>query len=109
MEPQFVERMRMLLVSRRAKLLHSEEGLESAAKELRDGGDVDLVDHAQSATAEDVVSTLDDRERRELGELDAALERLAEGRYGICSGCEEEIPEARLEVLPEARTCAGCA
>lgn len=44
-----------------------------------------------------------------LEEIDAALARLAEGAYGVCTACGEPIDPARLEVRPAARTCVACA
>ena len=44
-----------------------------------------------------------------LGEITAALERVADGSYGICAVCGEPIDPARLEARPVARTCVGCA
>lgn len=41
----------------------------------------------------------------EITELDAALERVEHGSYGICEACHEPIPEARLEARPTARFC----
>ena len=38
-----------------------------------------------------------------------ALERLESGSYGICAGCGEAIPTARLEALPTATRCVACA
>lgn len=37
--------------------------------------------------------------------LDAALERVAAGTYGICEVCGHRIDGARLEARPTARTC----
>jgi DnaK suppressor protein len=55
------------------------------------------------------VATLLDRARAQLGELDAARERLRTGRYGVCECCKQPIPAARLEAQPAARRCVGCA
>src|SRR5215212_2998351 len=35
-----------------------------------------------------------------LSEIDAALQRLEDGSYGVCERCAEPIPWERLEVLP---------
>ena len=35
----------------------------------------------------------------------ADQERLAEGSYGTCVDCGNDIPEARLEAIPEAIRC----
>ena len=40
--------------------------------------------------------------------LDARV-RLDDGAYGVCERCGEPIPEARLEIRPEARFCVTCA
>jgi DnaK suppressor protein len=37
-----------------------------------------------------------------------ALGRIDDGSYGICSGCHEPIPVARLEAMPETRHCTSC-
>jgi RNA polymerase-binding transcription factor DksA len=47
--------------------------------------------------------------RHHLTEIDAALERVDAGTYGVCERCGAAIGDARLEALPAARTCIGCA
>jgi DnaK suppressor protein len=53
----------------------------------------------------------DTRISRELAEIDAALERLYQSpeKFGICEDTGAEIPYARLEVIPWARTCGDSA
>ena len=43
-----------------------------------------------------------------MGEIEAALERLENGSYGICERCTEPIAFERLEVLPMTRLCTPC-
>ena len=45
----------------------------------------------------------------QLAEVEAAIERLAAGAYGVCEQCGQPIATARLEARPAARTCIGCA
>ena len=45
--------------------------------------------------------------REHLAEVEAALERVASGGYGICEVCHGTIDAARLEARPAARTCIG--
>ena len=40
-----------------------------------------------------------------LDEVDAALERLEAGTYGLCEVCGKPIGAARLEAMPAARLC----
>ena len=44
-----------------------------------------------------------------LHKVEHALGRVERGTYGICEGCGESIPVARLEVLPYATFCVSCA
>lgn len=44
-----------------------------------------------------------------IADIDRALESLAEGTYGICESCGDEIPAARLEALPASTLCVTCA
>ena len=43
-----------------------------------------------------------------LQQVNRALERLAEGQYGVCEMCGNPIPEPRLAVRPMATTCISC-
>jgi RNA polymerase-binding transcription factor DksA len=45
----------------------------------------------------------------QLRELDAALDRVRDGRYGRCETCGRPIGDARLDALPAARLCVTCA
>jgi DnaK suppressor protein len=47
--------------------------------------------------------------RRHLEEIDAALERVADGSYGQCTSCGRPIGAARLAARPAAATCIDCA
>jgi RNA polymerase-binding transcription factor DksA len=55
------------------------------------------------------ISALLDHARTQLAELDAALDRMRSGSYGICEDCGDQIPPARLEAHPAARVCIACA
>ena len=38
-------------------------------------------------------------------DINDALKRIADGKFGACEVCGEEIPEDRLEANPAAKTC----
>ena len=42
---------------------------------------------------------------KSLNEVNAALEKIAAGRYGVCDAGGELIPEARLKAYPAAASC----
>ena len=47
--------------------------------------------------------------QRHVAEVEAAIQRLEAGTYGICERCGQPIAEARLEARPAAGTCISCA
>ena len=47
--------------------------------------------------------------RQQLTETDAALSRVADGRYGLCLDCGLPIAPGRLEARPTAAYCVTCA
>jgi DnaK suppressor protein len=62
--------------------------------------------HATAERAR-VVAVLE-RLRRNLREVNAALERIDRGTYGRCERCGRAIGRERLEALPSARLCITC-
>jgi DnaK suppressor protein len=46
--------------------------------------------------------------RRALAEIAGALRGMAEGRYGVCATCQQDIPVERLEIVPYTELCAAC-
>ncbi|GAA4287770.1 TraR/DksA family transcriptional regulator [Georgenia daeguensis] len=55
------------------------------------------------------VVALTESARHTLGEVDAALERLDRGTYGVCQNCGNPIEPGRLEARPTATLCVSCA
>ncbi len=49
------------------------------------------------------------RRRSLLRKIDAALQRIEQGTFGICLACDEPIAPLRLEADPTATLCIGCA
>jgi len=56
-----------------------------------------------------LTQSLHERERAHLSNITAALLRIEEGSFGVCTACGGGIPFERLVIFPETRTCAGCA
>jgi DnaK suppressor protein len=44
-----------------------------------------------------------------LNRIEAALERIEEGHYGLCEECESAIPKTRLNAIPYTPYCVRCA
>jgi DnaK suppressor protein len=50
-----------------------------------------------------------DQARERLAAIDAALDRVRDGRYGVCDRCGQPIGDDRLAARPAALTCIRCA
>jgi RNA polymerase-binding transcription factor DksA len=89
-------------------LTAAERALSESQGEEGDGagapGDV-----ASDLAEQDLDSTLKEAERQRLREVEAALDRLSTGSYGICETCRGPIASRRLFALPWARRCIACA
>lgn len=48
------------------------------------------------------------REIEEIRDIEAALQRMASGTFGVCVECGEAIGAVRLEAYPTAKRCLGC-
>jgi DnaK suppressor protein len=68
----------------------------------------DSADLAFEAGSDETVSRLVELGDRELIQIDRALVRWQQGRYGICESCQKPIPMARLNALPYAPFCINC-
>ena len=68
----------------------------------------DALDEVQFAAARELSTRNLERESGVLREVRAALDRIADGSYGVCLHCEEEISQKRLKAVPWATLCIGC-
>jgi DnaK suppressor protein len=67
-----------------------------------------LMDNAALTLEQELDDTLEENSGNVLAEIDAALERIDAGTYGICANCGQEITPERLEALPHATLCIDC-
>jgi len=68
----------------------------------------DRTDEQQAASQTEVRLMLAASARMVLTDVEAALDRMARGRYGTCHLCTRSISLARLTIVPQARYCARC-
>ncbi len=65
-------------------------------------------DQAQAITERDNEFAMNEHETAELGDIEAALERMDAGTYGQCSDCGVAIPPVRLNAYLTAKRCIDC-
>lgn len=68
----------------------------------------DLFDQANTEMERELTYLLGDIERDRLKSINEALEKIDEGKYGLCEECGEKIPKKRLQTMPFAKFCVHC-
>jgi DnaK suppressor protein len=68
----------------------------------------DEIDLAAGEISRELEARLSMYKQRQLKEIQAALDRIKNGEYGVCEECGENIPEPRLRNYPAVRLCVRC-
>jgi len=68
----------------------------------------DPTDRAALESDRNFTLRIRDRERKLIGKIKEALERIDGGTYGICELCGEDISEPRLKARPVTTLCIDC-
>ena len=97
----------------KARLLSRQEELNARLTaiehDLDQKKDPDVEERAVESEGDEVMESLGQSGLQELKAIDAALDRVKKGTYGICVQCEEPISKERLDVVPMAALCRDCA
>jgi DnaK suppressor protein len=68
----------------------------------------DALDEVQNAAERELAIRNLDRESNLLRNVRGALVRMADGTFGVCMHCEEDISIKRLNAVPWAAYCIQC-
>lgn len=88
---------------RRATARARDESFVALSEHSNDAGDLSL-----AVLIAEVGNAEVDRRLAELQELEDALQRMSERRYGVCVECGDDIAYARLRAQPAAKRCLDC-
>lgn len=105
------ENIRKILGDERSKLVHQLDELGSDENgDLRPDLDFGegFADAAAITSERTEVLGLVDTLKTQLSDVDAAVEKLDAGTYGVCESCGKEIGSARMEGRPTSRYCVDC-
>ena len=108
MQASELEFFKSTLLSRKEQILKNIEGVNNELSEL---GSLELNDEGDFASANSdsvVEGAIAEQQMQELKEIEVALGKIANGEYGICEMCEDEIGIQRLKVKPHAVYCIDC-
>jgi DnaK suppressor protein len=99
-----LEKYKTVLETRRAELSYALRNREDIAIEKTP----DALDEVQLAGERELAIRNLDRESNLLRQVRGALVRIADGSYGTCNHCEEEISLKRLNAVPQTAYCIKC-
>jgi len=100
----FVDKQRQYLLRLRASLVAAAAAAESDEADVKGerAGAMEHVEDAQELDALERDGNLVVRDVERLERVDRALQKIAEGTYGLSDSSGEPIPRERLEAVPEA-------
>jgi DnaK suppressor protein len=105
------DRYRRVLEAERERLRHAVQAVHHDGSLLEETGDLAIGsgDHIADSATETYMRELDGGLEENAGhvlvEIEAALTRIDDGTYGVCSACGGPISEERLEAVPYATLC----
>ena len=73
------------------------------------GLEADSKEQAMQLENHEVLDALANEATDELAKINAALQRIENNTYGMCTGCGAEIDSRRLEARPYSSKCIVCA
>lgn len=105
LDKAFIEKQRQRLTKLRDELAGATEAKEAEEKDVNSessGQAVESEDDAQRLATLELDGNLVARNALRLAQINRALEKIAEGTYGLSDASERAIPKERLEAAPEA-------
>src|SRR5262249_43458896 len=99
-----LNKYKALLEAKQAELAGGLRNREGIAMEKT----ADALDEVQLAGERELAIRNLDRESNLLRNVRSALSRIADGSYGTCLHCEEEISPKRLNAVPWTAYCIKC-
>lgn len=107
-DAEWMATIRDAMVQQRHELLSVVSSTQAQMAEK--AGDLpDVSDRASEGFEDELAVGLIAIEAAKLDDIEAAIQRIDDGSYGLCVDCGKAIPRKRLEVLPFARRCLTCA
>ena len=102
------EQLKTALLAERAALTEELNDLNSTIKEEAVGYSTHPADDGTTAFDQERDLTMQVNVENTLQLVSDALDRFANGTYGLCLNCGQEIDAARLEAIPYAPLCLSC-
>ncbi len=108
MEQREINRLREKLEFQRHDARQFLRRVEQDVQSLDADTTQDSADRSVMSVSKESMFERSSERRTVLRLIEAALKRIANGSYGKCIGCGDDIPNRRLEALPWTQFCLRC-
>ena len=108
MEQEEIERLRQKLEFQRHEARQFLRHMERETKSLDVEATQDSADRCIISVSKEALYERMSQRRTVLLLIEAALNRIADGSFGICVRCDDEIQDQRLQALPWTQFCLRC-
>lgn len=108
MDKKKLEHFKKVLEERRDQLSKLAARNENEGRLTDENNAQDIADRALSSYNKEFLFSQSQNERAMLNMVKGALARLADGTFGQCISCAEDINERRLDAVPWTRHCIAC-
>ncbi|KXU88012.1 conjugal transfer protein TraR [Caballeronia megalochromosomata] len=102
---EFIAKQRERLLALKRELLGNEEGGIAGERRLQEerGSEAEEYEDDAQRMEQDIANqALRDVNDRRIGDIERALQKIAEGTYGLSDESGVPIPKARLDAMPDA-------
>jgi DnaK suppressor protein len=103
-----VEGIRQKLRLRRQQILEFLKRLDDETQELDTDSAQDVADSCVFNMSKEALFERTSQQRLVLRMVEGALERIADGSFGVCASCGDDISARRLQALPWTQYCLRC-
>jgi len=103
-----LEKYRRLLEEKKSGISADLAKTRNAEEETTEESTQDIADKAVSSYTREFLYSLSDSDRTTLLQIDAALARIEDATYGLCSNCSTQMAEKRLMAVPWTPYCLDC-
>lgn len=91
-----------------AQIAAQRDGVVSRAEMAAEHYEHSDDDNSEINTARELAFAVNEHETAELLAIEAALQRIKQGVYGLCLDCGTRISHERMQAAPQAMRCLGC-
>lgn len=102
------EKVERQLTSLEKDLLKALQKRLERARAVSADDPTEFMDMVSDSESDELAARIAEADSAKIDEIEDALRRLREGKYGVCQDCGEAISKKRLKVRPFATLCISC-